>query len=296
MDEVLLSPDYSAVAQGGPEWATALVRSGQGGAVAQRNINREDFVSRFEIDYLELSPERRRELRNFAILRQGMARGFRFLPPDDNFINDVVGYLTGSGDIIPIYSTNGNLSRFFLIRHYADPGNAYTRWITKPSPLSDWTVSIALAGDPGNILASATFTGGYLYNPFPVLPVARGAVLDGFGIVTLYYNLGILNFQTPPPAGHRITVSGTFHTAVAFTDDWQKFQVDEAGISEFKIQLEEILPIELGITPDMELPPGDFIPIDTPQNYTLSPSGAGALSAEWEASPTADFYILELSL
>lgn len=284
-DNVLLSILYSAIAGGGPEFATAIVRSGAGGAIAQRNINREDFISRYEIDYLELDAARRRELREFAVLRQGMARAFRFLPPDDNVINDVVGIKNTEGDIVPVYSTNGTVSRFYLVRHYSDPGYAYTRWITKPSPLDNWTISIALASEPGNILASATFPGGYVSNPFPALPVYRSVVLPQFGVVTLYYNLGILKFATTPPAGHVITVFGVFHVPVTFTDDWQKFQVDEVGISEFKVQLEEVMPVELGITPDSPLPPfTDTIPPTVPGNFAATVVSSSEIDVTWTAS------------
>lgn len=284
-DPVLLSPLYSADAVGGPDFASAIVRSGQGGAIAHRNINREDFISRYEIDFLELEPSRRRELRDFAVLRQGMARGFRFLPPDDNVINDVVGYLTDAGDIVPIYSTTGATNRFYLVRHYADPGNAYTRWITKPSPLEQWTISIAAASAPGVILASGTFPAGYEAGEFDILPEFRTVILPVYGAITLYYDSGILQFSFPPPAGLRITVLGTFHTAVAFSEDWQKFQIDEVGISEFKIQLEEILPVELGITPEMSLPAfTDTEPPTIPANAMANAASSSQINVSWNPS------------
>lgn len=282
-DNTLLDINYSALADGGAEFATAIVRSGAGGLIAQRNVNREDFISRYEIEYTELSPTRRRELRSFAIARRGMARAFRFLPPDDfEFVSEIVGRRNAiTGEIEPAFTTNGSDSRFFTIRYYAG-GDDYTRWIVKPSPLDEARISIVLAST-GNEVESAIIPGGLVGGS---LPDRRVVVLGNpFGALTLYYNLGILQFLAPPPAGYIIKFSGTYHLPVTFTDDLQKFQVDFVGISEFKVNLEEILPVELGLTPDMALPPStDTEPPTVPGNFTATVISSSQINLNWNPS------------
>jgi hypothetical protein len=255
-DETLFDPFYSDVADGGPEWATAIVRAGQGGAIAHRGVSREDFISRYEINFKLLSKERRLALRKFAILRNGMARGFRFLAPDIQEIeSETVGVLNSdTGEIDLLTSTDGSTDRFFVVQNLEDDANSYLRWHVKPSPVDDFDISIALVSDPGTPVASGTFTG--VANQFPVYRVIN---LGGsFGKVALLYRLGILLFETNVPSGHVITLSGKVHIPVAFTEDWQKFSVDQGGTSEFKAPLEELLPVEIGIRPSMSLPTVEF--------------------------------------
>lgn len=253
-DELLLDPYYSAFADGGPEFATAIVRSGEGGSIAHRAANREDFVSRYEIEYAELERERQKALRSFGILRQGMARGFRFLPPDDSeFELERVGVLNASTGEVEPQSDDGTETGanqiFYLIRHYEDAYNSYTRRIVKPSPLDVFEVSFADAADPENILQTVELNN---------IPGADGELPQyGAGIVIppladsitfqLNYFTGGLGFASPLPDGLIIYVTGKFHLPVAFTSDWHKFRVDESSISEFRIGVEEILPVEIGI-------------------------------------------------
>ena len=117
-DEVLLDPHYSAIAEGGPEWATDIQRSGLGGSVSIRNINREDYISKYEIDYQSLTFDKLTNLRNFTILRRGMAKGFRFHAPDDSYLNaEKVGkYNSVTGEIEQCLVTDGSAARFFTIK------------------------------------------------------------------------------------------------------------------------------------------------------------------------------------
>lgn len=237
---------YSALARGGPEWATAIVRSGQGGAVAHRNINREDYISRYEIDYENLKSQRKADLRAFAILRQGMAAAFRFLAPDDSVcVKEGVGYFDPSTyEINYLTQTDGTLKDFFIIKTYSDSSSRYIRRIVKPSPLDDWTIFIYA----NNALVQSEI--------FPRVAQIKGQPMAGsksitlpapFGVVTLDFNEGKLLFNTPPPAGHSILVSGVYHLPVAFTEDWQKYSIDEATTGSISIGLEEVLPVELGL-------------------------------------------------
>lgn len=253
LDNVLLDVNYSADASGGPEWATAIVRSGEGGTVAHRNENREDYVSRYDVQFGALSKARKDALRAFFINRRGMARAFRFLAPDDSEILDhwLGTRVAGTTDITNCFSTDGATAEFFTIKSYSDAGNNYLRWITHISPINDLRLKICEAGNTANVLAEGTFAGGFLYNPFPVFPASKTINLAGYGNATLFYNAGRIVFETPLPANVIPLVTGIFHLPVCFASDLARFQIDEATISEITVSLEEILPVEFGLSPEI---------------------------------------------
>lgn len=247
-DEILISTSYSSDAEGGPEFATVIIRAGDGGSVAYRNSNREDFISRYSIEYGLLSPIKRKELRQFAILREGMARGFRFLAPDDHeLIDDFVGVL--NNDVIsPIFNTDGVTSDFYLIQYMSDTSNVHTRRIVKPSPYEEFTVSFYDAANPADLITEAIFAAGEGLGPYgTIVETISTLAAVGTMVVTLNLHQGKINISPAPEPGLLIKTSGFYHVPVAFSQDWQKFSIDEQGISGFKIGLEEILPVELGI-------------------------------------------------
>jgi uncharacterized protein (TIGR02217 family) len=254
-DELLIPTTYSALADGGPEFASAIVRSGNGGAVAKRNSNREDYVSRYEIEYGELPSDDRAFLRTFAILRDGMTRGFRFLAPDDHELTgtdgngELVGWLNpATGEVERLAQTDGVLNEFFFIKYYSDQCNNYTRRIIKPSPFDNLTINLC---DPvtGDVLASGGIAANAGVGAYNVInPTVDGTIflVGSFGF-TVYQNTGKLVFESPLSAGYAVKVACVYHLPAAFAADWHKFSVDEVGISSFKVPLEEILPAELGI-------------------------------------------------
>ena len=192
-DNKLLPVSYSGDARGGPEFATAIVRSGSGGIIAHRNINREDFVSRYEIAYQDLASRRQADLKLFVKLRQGQARAFRFLAPDDSALDrQAVGILdAGSGDLTAISTTNGSTAQFFIIKTYSDPANTYVRRIAKPSPTGDWTITILRNG----VTTTGVFPAGYFASAQETLPTAKIINLPSpFGNAALDFNLGKLIF------------------------------------------------------------------------------------------------------
>jgi uncharacterized protein (TIGR02217 family) len=249
-DEVLLDTAYSAEAEGGPEFATVIIRSGEGGAVAQRNQNREDFVSRYQIEYGLLSPARRKALRTFAILREGMSRGFRFLAPDDNTLEDeYVGWLNPStGKIEPKFDTDGETTDFYLISYLTDQANAYVRRIVKPSPFEDFKINFYDSVNTTELLDEVVFDAGTGVGPFGVINETMQTLMIGVTDVIVNLHQGKITIAPALPQGYQIRVSCTYHVPVAFSQDWQKFAIDDAGLSSFQIGLEEILPVELGIT------------------------------------------------
>lgn len=247
-ESCLLDPLYSAEASGGPEFASAIVRSGQGGAMANRNANREDYVSRYEIDYMELDSVRRKALRQFAILRNGMTRGFRFLAPDDHELEaERVGWLNpATGEVEWIEQTDGVITDYYLIRHYSDVCNSYTKRIVKPSPFEEVKIEVFSFG--GGLAGSTTIPANTAVIDKVIEPVVTGFELDPGYPFTFNFQTGVLHFPIAPyPPDNVIKVSCVYHLPVAFSEDWHKFSVDEVGISSFKVGVEEILPAELNI-------------------------------------------------
>jgi uncharacterized protein (TIGR02217 family) len=249
-DEIELDPQYSAEAMGGPEFVTAVIRSGQGGGVAYRNANRQDYISKYEIEYKQLTPARRKGIREFAVLREGQARGFRLLAPDDNqLIEQHVGWLNpATQEIEYLPQTDGELNEFYLIQHYSDQCNNYTRRIIKPSPFDDVLISVYSAGE-GEFLGGTNINAGEAVGAYNVISetvefadFAPGAFSGSFN-----FHQGKIIFDSPAPDDCIIKVSCVYHVPVVFSEDWQKFSIDDGGTGEFKISLEELLPVELGI-------------------------------------------------
>lgn len=253
-DEVLCPTDYSAVADGGPEFATAIVSSGAGGSVSHRAETREDYQSKYEIMYGELDRARQLALRQFAILRKGMARGFRFLAPDHNELTlELTGWLNpATGDIEKLAQTDGSLTDFYLIKHYEDAANNYTRRIVKPSPFDDVTIRLAevLATVPPTygLIDEVVIAAGTNVQEDGSIAAQYVGTLDSTYDFTFDFTDGTIVFDTAPPIDHVVQVSCIYHLPVAFMEDWMRFRVDETTISEFRVGVTELLPIELGIT------------------------------------------------
>lgn len=250
-DEVLLDVSYSADAEGGPEFASVIIRSGEGGAVALRNANREDFVSRYEIEFGEVSPDRRRQLRTFAVLRNGMTRGFRFLAPDDHeLVNEFFGWLNpATGEVEVKLQCDGTTAEFFLIQYLTDQANAYSKRIIKPSPFADVVIDVYEASDPNTIFGSGTIAANSALGAFNVIneTIAGSVFAPGAYNFTFNFHQGKIVWEVPPSADWIIKITCDYHVPVAFSQDWHKFSIDESNVSGFKVVLEEILPVELGI-------------------------------------------------
>ncbi len=255
-DEVLLDDAYSAVAEGGPEHATALDASGAGGSILSRAETREDFVSKYDILYGDLENTRRQALRSFSILRKGMARGFRFLAPDHHeLVDEYVGWLV-DGELLQLVSSDETFSTVFVIKTYQDNLTSYVRRITKPSPFAD----IVIKHYSGAVLQE-TYT------------IEADSCVDEDGNITdavflfagrtaaFSFEDGRMTFSSPLGTGQTFKISCEYHLPVCFSEDWTKFKVDEAGISEFRIGVTEILPAEIGIA-DEEGEAPDMLPYD----------------------------------
>lgn len=251
MHEILLNPEYAPFFKGGPEWATAITRSGAGGAIAHRNQNREDYVSRYEVNYALLTDPLRDQLRSFAILRHGMANAFRFLATDKFFLdNELVGRLnatTGEVERLnPATGTNGTDTNFYLVQYYEDIANQYTRRIIKPSPYNEFFIIIAPASAPDDV-TMISLTPGSGLSGLPLYGTANYGDEVEDGSVQMDYTTGVITFSHAPASGLLIKATGVFHLPVCFTEDWHKMTIDVQSVSDSTISVEEVLPVELGI-------------------------------------------------
>jgi uncharacterized protein (TIGR02217 family) len=240
----LLDVYYSAKAEGGAEWATALIRAGEGGAISSRAETREDYISRYEIFFGDLEFERQQQLRSFHILRKGMARGFRFLAPDDHLLTDEqAGVLNDETGEIEVGVSDGAIDTVYAIKHYEDEENEYTRRIIKLSPVDNLTVTVYDDEDAVYSVFEFVNLDGTWYE------TRERNILDPENwTCTVDFTTGEISFSHDLTTGYYVKVTGTYHLPAAFTEDKPNFSVDEAAISELRIGIEELLPVELGIT------------------------------------------------
>ena len=212
-DEVLLNTQYSALAQGGPQYPISLVRSRFSG-LTQRNIDRDLGCGKWTISYGEMDATERADLLNFFRAGRGPSVPFRFLDGDDN---TVAAEVFGTGD--------GFTQHFLLLVTYTRGDRSEVRRICKPaagnlsfvpSPDGDNTITVFVGGTPTTAYVDST--SGIVF--FPVAP-ANGAIL---------------------------TWSGQFHLPAYFSNEWYNPNLDTGGISEWSgIEIMECFPDELGL-------------------------------------------------
>lgn len=211
-DEVLLNPEYSPLARGGPEWSTAIVSCPSG--FRQRNINRADFIGRWAIDYELLDEEGLKALYDFFVARRGMAYGFRFLAPEANRVPASAPEQFGTG--------NGAQAAFNLSRKHTSGPRSYDRRIVKP-----------MAGGLAHVLGPS------------VTKIYVNGIEQTFG-VTVSSTTGIVTFTAPPANGAVLTWSATeYHVPACFGSDKFESQIDIGSKSVFGIEIVEMLPVEL---------------------------------------------------
>lgn len=211
--ECLLSECYSAPARGGPEFSTAIVSCPSG--FRQRNINRQDHIGRWAIQYDLLDEDELLDLYNFFVARQGMAYLFRFLAPELNTIADANAHQFGVGD--------GLTTTFNLVTRHVSGPTTYTHRITKP-----------MAGGLTYVSGAST------------IKIFKDGVLQSSG-VTVSSTTGAVVFSVAPANGVLLTWSGTFHVPVSFGRDSFDGTFDLGGVSGFGIEIVEALPAELGL-------------------------------------------------
>lgn len=212
-DEVLLNPQYSALARGGPEWSTAIITAPASG-FKQRNINRADFIGRWTISYDLLEAADLKALYDFFVARRGQAYGFRFVAPEANSVSDSAREQFGVGD--------GSTQAFPLYRVHTSGPRSYSRRIVKP-----------MAGGLSYVAGAST------------IKIYKDNVLDNSATVSS--TTGIVTFGSPPGNGVLLTWSGDYHVPVTFGSDRFESQIDIGSTSVFGIEVVEMLAAELGL-------------------------------------------------
>jgi len=243
--DVRLRKDYSTLAEGGPEYATAVVRSGLGGGVVHHNVNRQDFISRYTIPFNKLTSTLLDELRTFAILRRGRAYGFRFHAPDKNSMSsELAGKLNVStGEVEQMTLTDGSTTVYYFGHYYSDAGSNYFRRIVKPSPIE--AGSFQVYSNTDTLIETVAF--GSIADTNGVIADSEVISTSTFGNVTIDYTQGKMTLTTAV-SNKKIKLTCTYHLPVCFEDDWFKARIDIGGVSDLGVSIVELLPASLGIT------------------------------------------------
>ena len=225
-DEVFLSEDYTAVAQGGPLFSTRIIRNPTTG-MEQRNIDRYDSQWKGLIDTTKLTTDQIDDLHIFFQARYGKARGFRFQPPYSYSVELEV-FAGPGGTQIP----NGTLKIFKLYVSYVSGGVSNAKRIVKP-------VVGTLYNMDGTTRSVSDFK--IYFNS------GAGDVLQASGY-TIDNTTGIITFTTAPPTGTYIKWSGRFDLPVNFETDHFNPTVQPPRLSQASgLGLLEILPSTLSI-------------------------------------------------
>lgn len=212
-DEILLDPEYSALARGGPEWSTAIIQAPASG-FRQRNINRADYIGRWAISYDLLTSDGLKALYDFFLARRGMAYGFRFVAPEANEVPSAAPEQFGTGD--------GVTTVFNLYRKHTSGPRSYSRRIVKP------------------------MAGGLTYVPgASTISIFVDGVLNG--TATVSSTTGAVTFTAPPANNAVLTWAGEYHVPATFGSDRFEGQIDIGSTSIFGIEIVEMLPAELGL-------------------------------------------------
>jgi uncharacterized protein (TIGR02217 family) len=215
-DDVLLNPEYSALARGGPEFNNAYTQTI--GGVPHVNINRWDYIGKYTIDYREMEETERRALRTFNLLRWANAYAFRFLAPDD-YDDDGKGVLVDANHNV----TNivAGVTTYYMAKRYQDV-RTYIRRIVKPAP---GMITLKLGGS--------------------TIP------LDGSQGITLDNGTGAFTFSLAAAAARAGLVPswlGEFHIPAMFLNPYVEAAVDESVVSEsVGLNITEVLPVAIGI-------------------------------------------------
>lgn len=212
-DEVLLEPQYSALARGGPEFSTAIISCPSG--FKQRNINRADFIGRWAISYDLLTAEALKLLYDFFVARRGMAYGYRFVAPEANNVPDSAPEQFGTG--------TGSQTAFNLQRKHTSGPRSYDRRIVKP-----------MAGGLTHVPGATT------------IKIYKNSVEQTSG-VTVSSTTGVVTFSVAPALNDVLTWSGQYHVPVTFGRDQFEGQIDIGSTSLLGIDIVEMLPVELGL-------------------------------------------------
>lgn len=217
IDEIRLNTQYTQ-AQGGPAFSTVVIVTGSGAEqrVAQWSEGRREW----SIGYDPMSRDSGQALRDFFVLRQGRARGFRFKDMDD--FSSYVGEVQTKHPTAPLTSTT-----FQLQKIYNDGLMTHARPIYKP--VSNAIISTGMLGSGDNAATQASSTV-HLYNPGTGLEVTSGWTVD--------CSTGIITFGSAP--GYVPTAIFEFDCAVRFDADRMEMTQKAAAARAWSIPIVEV--------------------------------------------------------
>ena len=234
-EEVELSRDYTDYAKGGPMFETGMVGNTPG--TQQRNINRQDAIREYEIQFEGANNWEIDQLEQFFVTKYGRAIGFRFYPARDRRFQ---GDLIGIGD--------GVETDFKLKRIYTGGSVTIERRIVKPV-VNDLLLSVS-NGSTDEYAGLSDGAGGWLMPSWSDIDFGGGVPLY---IVTVDWNTGDVVFDVAPPNLAEIrAVGGDYNVPVFFESD--KFEsTDYSTFSDWSgVKLVEALPIVLGIVQNID--------------------------------------------
>lgn len=185
--DVIFPEQVSQGASGGPVFSTTVVTSSSG--FEQRNVNWQYPLHRYDVSHVLHSSARRKELKQFFMLRQGRAHTFRFLDHQDYYIGmDWTGAHPNvlEHDAAHDFATgDGSETAFQLGILYGDAAAELFRKITKP------------------ISAIKVY--------LDQVEQVAGYSVD--------YDTGVLTFDVAPGVGVDVGWSGMFHVHARFESD-----------------------------------------------------------------------------
>lgn len=164
-DDVLFPLALGREASVTPEFSTNVTITASG--FERRNSLWSDARLRFDVGPGVRSEAELGELIAFFRARRGQARGFRLRDPSDFSSNGMTGTPTPMDQVLG--TGDGAVSRFALVKHYGEAGEAQRRRITRPRPE---TLRVSVNGaETGNFTLEAG--GQIVLSPAP----AAGAVV-----------------------------------------------------------------------------------------------------------------------
>jgi hypothetical protein len=247
LHQVLLNPEYSNLARGGPENNNAFSLTSNN--VPQVNISSPNYVGKYTIEYEEMEEEERIALREFIILRRNNAYAFLFLAPDDFEDNQRGVFLKADRSVATVVEA-GVLS-YYMAKLYQDAATSYKRRITKPSPGANYE------GDLGTIVylndnpVSLTPAPGLEDVPLYAQALYGQSLMEDTGISMDFAQgkLILTEAAAVAYAGQTLRWTGSFFIPAIFTSKFNEVAIDTSAVSSGKgINLMEVLPIGIGIT------------------------------------------------
>lgn len=199
--------DLSYGSSGGPEFSTTVIILGSG--YEQRNVNWQEARHRYDVAYGIKDIMDLEALKEYFIVAQGRAHGFRF----KDFLDFSTAGITGTPTNIDVQfgTGDGTVGPFQLVKTYTEGATTRSRVITKPV---DGTILIAVDGTPK--------TEGSHYS--------------------VDYSTGLVTFTggNAPAIGEVITWGGEFDVPCRFDTDRLSTVLDEYQLGSTQVPVIEI--------------------------------------------------------